>query len=242
MVDRYLPRAWPLRSAFDQQPPRRLRLRTIVSRRPGHHGDTDRPSRVQGDAPRGTEIGPMFLNSMPRLDVLSERRPGHLDAGWERLAAEVGVRFDHPRALELFRRGRPDGGRRGRALRPGLPARAGGARAVELPPARPQPGARPRGGRRPHDLRGHQRPAVRAGRRRAPRRHDGRPGAVPDDDPDDRRARHARPQHRRAQRRPAGRAAPGAGAGGDPAHRPGVVRRAVAADARPRTAWRWRRS
>src|SRR3954467_8249151 len=45
----------------------------------------------------------MFLNSMPRLDVLSDDDLTTLDAGWERLAAEVGVRFDHPRALELFR-------------------------------------------------------------------------------------------------------------------------------------------
>ncbi len=45
----------------------------------------------------------MFLNSMPRLDVLRADDLATLDAGWERLAAEVGVRFDHPRALELFR-------------------------------------------------------------------------------------------------------------------------------------------
>src|SRR6478752_9816653 len=45
----------------------------------------------------------MFLNSMPRLDVLSGDDLATLDAGWERLAADVGVRFDHPRALELFR-------------------------------------------------------------------------------------------------------------------------------------------
>src|SRR3954468_2473129 len=59
--------------------------------------------RVGRDALRGTEIGLMFLNSMPRLDVLSDDDLATLDAGWERLAAEVGVRFDHPRALELFR-------------------------------------------------------------------------------------------------------------------------------------------
>src|SRR5690242_21963227 len=47
----------------------------------------------------------MFLNSMPRLDVLSDDDLATLDAGWERLAAEVGVRFDHPRALELFQAG-----------------------------------------------------------------------------------------------------------------------------------------
>ena len=138
----------------------------------------------------------MFLNSMPRLDALSDDALATLDAGWERLAAEVGVRFDHPRALELFQAAGQTVDGDGRALRPGLPARAGCARAGELLTARAQPRAQPRGRRRPHDLRARQRPAVRAGRRRAPRRHDGRPRAAPEAHADDRRARHARPQHR----------------------------------------------
>jgi trimethylamine--corrinoid protein Co-methyltransferase len=45
----------------------------------------------------------MFLNRMPRYEVLSDDAMGTLERGWERLAREVGVRFDHPRALELFR-------------------------------------------------------------------------------------------------------------------------------------------
>src|SRR4051812_9557984 len=44
----------------------------------------------------------MFLNRMPRFDVLSEEALARIGGGWERLAQEVGVRFDHPRALELF--------------------------------------------------------------------------------------------------------------------------------------------
>jgi trimethylamine--corrinoid protein Co-methyltransferase len=40
---------------------------------------------------------------MPRFEPLSEDALATIDAGVERLAAEVGVQFDHPRALELFR-------------------------------------------------------------------------------------------------------------------------------------------
>lgn len=45
----------------------------------------------------------MFVNRMPRYEVLDEESLATIDSGWERLAAEVGVQFDHPRALELFR-------------------------------------------------------------------------------------------------------------------------------------------
>ncbi len=45
----------------------------------------------------------MFVNRMPRFEVLSAEALARLEGGWERLAAEVGVRFDSPRALELFR-------------------------------------------------------------------------------------------------------------------------------------------
>jgi trimethylamine---corrinoid protein Co-methyltransferase len=45
----------------------------------------------------------MFVNRMPRFEVLSPDALATLEAGGERLAGEVGVRFDHPRALDLFR-------------------------------------------------------------------------------------------------------------------------------------------
>jgi len=45
----------------------------------------------------------VFVNRMPRYEVLSPDALATLEAGWERLATEVGVQFDHPRALELFR-------------------------------------------------------------------------------------------------------------------------------------------
>ncbi len=45
----------------------------------------------------------MFLNRMPRFEPLSEQALATIEAGAERLASEIGVQFDHPEALELFR-------------------------------------------------------------------------------------------------------------------------------------------
>jgi trimethylamine--corrinoid protein Co-methyltransferase len=45
----------------------------------------------------------MFVNRMPRFEPLSEDALATIDAGVDRLAAEVGVRFDHPDAIERFR-------------------------------------------------------------------------------------------------------------------------------------------
>src|SRR3954471_20353752 len=43
------------------------------------------------------------MNRMPRFEPLSEEALATIDAGAERLATEIGVQFDNPRALELFR-------------------------------------------------------------------------------------------------------------------------------------------
>lgn len=45
----------------------------------------------------------MFVNSMPRYEVLSDDAMATLEGGWRRLVRDVGVAFDSPRALELFR-------------------------------------------------------------------------------------------------------------------------------------------
>lgn len=45
----------------------------------------------------------VFVNRMPRYEPLSEEALATIEAGAERLAAEVGVQFDHPAALERFR-------------------------------------------------------------------------------------------------------------------------------------------
>ncbi len=39
---------------------------------------------------------------MPRFEPLSEEALVIIEGGWQRLGSEVGVRFDHPRAIELF--------------------------------------------------------------------------------------------------------------------------------------------
>ena len=44
----------------------------------------------------------MFVNRMPRYEVLSEEALEALDRGWRRLASEVGVELLHPRALALL--------------------------------------------------------------------------------------------------------------------------------------------
>lgn len=46
----------------------------------------------------------MFINRMPRYEILSEEAMATLDKGWRRLISEVGVEFDSERALEVFRR------------------------------------------------------------------------------------------------------------------------------------------
>jgi trimethylamine--corrinoid protein Co-methyltransferase len=45
----------------------------------------------------------VFTNRMPRYEVLSPDDLDTIDRGWRRLVSEVGVQFDHPRVLELFR-------------------------------------------------------------------------------------------------------------------------------------------
>ncbi len=44
----------------------------------------------------------MFVNKMPRYDILSEEAMATLDRGWRRLMTEIGVEFMDQRALDLF--------------------------------------------------------------------------------------------------------------------------------------------
>ncbi len=46
----------------------------------------------------------MFINEMPRYEILSEDALATLDRGWRRLITEIGVEFLDDRALELFRK------------------------------------------------------------------------------------------------------------------------------------------
>jgi trimethylamine--corrinoid protein Co-methyltransferase len=45
----------------------------------------------------------MFVNSLPRYEILSEDAMAVLDKGWRRLVSELGVEFLLPEAVELFR-------------------------------------------------------------------------------------------------------------------------------------------
>ena len=45
----------------------------------------------------------MIVNRLPRFEPLSDEALALIEAGVERLASEVGIEFDHPQALELFR-------------------------------------------------------------------------------------------------------------------------------------------
>ena len=46
----------------------------------------------------------MFVNKMPRYEILSADAMATLDKGWRRLVSEIGVEFMAPRALDLFRK------------------------------------------------------------------------------------------------------------------------------------------
>ncbi len=46
----------------------------------------------------------MFVNRMPRYEILSEDAMATLDKGWRRLMSEIGVEFMDDRALDLFRK------------------------------------------------------------------------------------------------------------------------------------------
>jgi trimethylamine--corrinoid protein Co-methyltransferase len=45
----------------------------------------------------------MFVNTMPRYEILSEDAMETLDRGWRRIVSELGVEFMLPEAVELFR-------------------------------------------------------------------------------------------------------------------------------------------
>ncbi|HZG99308.1 MAG TPA: trimethylamine methyltransferase family protein [Nocardioidaceae bacterium] len=45
----------------------------------------------------------MFVNKMPRYEILSADAMAKLDAGWRRIVTEIGVEFMSDRALDLFR-------------------------------------------------------------------------------------------------------------------------------------------
>ncbi|HET9737270.1 MAG TPA: trimethylamine methyltransferase family protein, partial [Solirubrobacteraceae bacterium] len=45
----------------------------------------------------------MFVNTMPRYEILSQEAMDTLDRGWRRIVSELGIEFLLPEAVELFR-------------------------------------------------------------------------------------------------------------------------------------------
>jgi len=45
----------------------------------------------------------MFVNDMPRYEILSEDAMATLDRGWRRIVSELGIEFLLPEAVELLR-------------------------------------------------------------------------------------------------------------------------------------------
>jgi trimethylamine--corrinoid protein Co-methyltransferase len=45
----------------------------------------------------------MFTNAMPRYEPMAPEALDLVERGWKRLVSEIGVQFDEPRALALFR-------------------------------------------------------------------------------------------------------------------------------------------
>ncbi|MGO9497948.1 MAG: trimethylamine methyltransferase family protein, partial [Solirubrobacteraceae bacterium] len=44
----------------------------------------------------------MFVNAMPRYEILSEDAIAVIDRGWRRLVSEIGIEFLLPEAVELL--------------------------------------------------------------------------------------------------------------------------------------------
>ena len=44
----------------------------------------------------------MFVNRMPRYEILSEEAMATLDRGWRRIVSEIGIEFILPEAVEAF--------------------------------------------------------------------------------------------------------------------------------------------
>ncbi len=60
-------------------------------------------SSAEADRPDPHEVV-MFVNRMPRYEILSPEAIAVLEKGWKRIVSEVGVQFAKTEALELFRR------------------------------------------------------------------------------------------------------------------------------------------
>ena len=99
---------------------------------------TARSHRVGEDRPNRKEAT-VFVNTMPRYEILSEEAMATLDEGWRRLVTEIGVEFMSDRALDLFRAGGPEGRGQHGLPRPRVRPRAGRQGAARVRRAGAQP-------------------------------------------------------------------------------------------------------
>ena len=101
--------ASPSRSAGS--PSRAGLPRAAVARRPGA---ASRPGRwhaaaavwraTSRAAPPASYAGAVFVNRMPRYEVLSEGSMAVLEEGWRSIVRDIGIEFQQEPALELFRK------------------------------------------------------------------------------------------------------------------------------------------
>ena len=115
----------------------------------------------------------MFVNRMPRYEILSEDAVATLDGGWRRIVSELGIEFLLPEAVDAFAQAGQKVDGQPRQARSRLRARAGGEGAARVRRAGAQPGALDPRRRRPHVVRLGVRAAVRPRGRGAAQRVDG---------------------------------------------------------------------
>ena len=150
----------------------------------------------------------MFVNRMPRYEVLSEDAMATLDKGWRRLMTEIGVEFMDDRALELFRQAGQKVEGNAVFLDPDFVLEQVGQGAARVRPPGPQPRELGAHRRRLDGLRRGLRAAVRPRGRRTPRRHHGGLPQLLPAGAELLGARLGRRRGQRAQRHPAGQPAP----------------------------------
>ncbi len=123
----------------------------------------------------------MFVNAMPRYEILSEEAMATLDRGWRRIVSELGIEFLLPEAVELLRGAGQIVEDENRVrfdpefILEQVAKAPAGVRAAGAQPGQQRPHRR-----RSHGVRARLRLPVHPRGRRAPRREDGRlrePGA-----------------------------------------------------------------
>ena len=112
----------------------------------------------------------MFVNKMPRYEILSEDAMATLDRGWRRIVSELGIEFTSPRRVEMFRAAGQKVEGENVKLDPDFVLEQVAKAPREFDVQARNPAQQRPHRRRPHGLRRRLRPAVRARGRRPPQR------------------------------------------------------------------------